>query len=161
MSQLKRSPGTIWHYLTIVLGAVPALILCAPAGIAMWFGVILVIGGVVSLDLALVPFGLLIFMWGGSGIYGVTALWSVGLGYDSEWVESGLLVGTLAILPVTSTVLVQRLAPGVLGPDWIWALVVTLPPIIAIGWLIVFALRPRPENDPSGGPTRFVGRQST
>ncbi len=131
----------IWRPVTIVFGALPATWLCLWVMVGMGYGLVLIVEGVASFDIEMLAGGFIMLWWGSLGIYGTISLWAVGLGFTGTRWRLGLLLGTIAILPL----LIAGLFAGALG----WSSIpVVLPPIVACFWLMELHSRPnRPDSD--------------
>lgn len=113
--------------LIIVCGALPVLPLAAFAGFV-------ILGGA-----ELIPKkpaeGLFLLTWGVAGVYGAVSLWLSAFRWINLAVVIGLIVGCIAIIPVTYAALLAG------SPDeWLWICAVG-PPTTAIAILIEVSRR--------------------
>ena len=103
----KRYKAVIRSALILFFGALPASILSLYAGL----GVVFAVGGVASGELGALFLGL----WGAAGIYGAIALWVAAFGSMTRFVYVGLLLGTIAIVPIIQIVQYRPAAEGFLN----------------------------------------------
>ncbi len=116
--------------LTIMFGAIPATMFC-------WWALIAIVAGVTQI---LSIGGALLVLFGSAGLYGTFSLWLVAFGRESKSVIAGLLVGSVAMVPLL-------LIPSSIIPAselWNGRLLTTVleasPVIVAVAWLIYFFL---------------------
>ena len=118
-----------WRPLTVVFGALPATVLSFWAALGMAYGVATAFAGLFSADIQVFAFGVLMFSWGGLGLYGTLSLWAVGLGLTHNRWHRGLKGGTIAILPFV-------LGYALTGAFDLSALTVFPPFVVACVWLV-------------------------
>lgn len=116
--------------LTIVFGAIPATMFC-------WWALIAIVAGVSQI---LSVGGALLVLFGSAGLYGTFSLWLVAFGRETKCVIVGLLVGSVAMVPLL-------LVPSSIIPSsdlWNGRFLTTVleasPVIVAVAWLIYFFL---------------------
>ena len=128
MSLTQRSPVIFWRPLTIVFGALPATWLGIFAAMGVWLGVITFIANVTSGDLMGTGGAVLISVWSTLGLYGVIALWAVGLGFVNTFSMLGLVAGLLAAFPFVMFIVLT-------GDMGLSEITVLLPTIVGSAWL--------------------------
>ncbi len=122
MSQLAR-------LLTIVVGAVPALILGLYSVFVGLFGILGLISGAVDFDLPTLIVGLLLSVWQFLALWGVYALWAVVIGPSrlSKSTLLGLVAGCISIVGVYLIALSKVSLDGGASLDpsvtWVWVFV--------------------------------------
>ena len=133
--------------LTLLVGAFPATYLSLIAGLGIYIGVLAVVDGEIS--------GLVLVAWGGAGIYGTLSLWAVAFGFVRPWSVAGLVVGTIALLPIAGTLGIHELRYLILWSDpveFLSTLSTTGPIVVAVSWLGVLVARSfRQPRSPSTG----------
>ena len=78
-------------------------------------------------------------VWGLAGFYGTLSLWAVALGFVRAWSVTGLLVGTLAMLPMAGPYLTADMGRKLgSNPD---ALLYVGPVLVALAWLCSLTVR--------------------
>ncbi len=121
---------------TILFGALPATYLCLlPAALIIKSTQLLFDGGILP--------GLLGLLYGFAALYGAVSLWLVPFTVRNSIVITGLVVGMLAISPMSYAAIFK---PHLYDrEDWFYTLATVLPFIVALAWLAYFAI-----NRPGG-----------
>ncbi len=131
MKIIKALLAIVVGALTILAGAVPATYLCLMAYVVLVLGY----GAVLSGD----ALGLVLILWALAGFYGTLSLWAVGFGFVRPWSVTGLILGTVALLPMGGPVLTGTESRGLDGnPD---EMMFVTPILVAVAWLIVLMVR--------------------
>ena len=142
MKVLKLILFFLGRALTVLVGAVPATYLCITAFMGAVIGFVTMLGGE--------PAGFLFLLWALAGFYGTLSLWAVGFGFVRGWSIAGLVVGTIALLPIAVLFLTDETSSG-LREDPEGILFVS-PVVVALAWLVVLAARGFLQPTRSGGP---------
>ncbi len=156
----ESSSASIRSLVTMVFGALPATLLSIPATLGVVVGLYFMFGGLVAVEIESLIIGAVMFVWGGLGLYGMLSLWAVSTcPAPPRWVKAGLAMGTIAIIPVWPLFVAEGF--DVRSADILGAMLLALPPVVALGWLIEFARRPSfyDEEDrfwPQAGKTEGV-----
>ncbi len=124
----RRSPGAIWHILTVVFGALPATWLGVFAAMGVWYGGYALVVSIGSVNLLDILGSLLIVVWSLLGLYGALGLWAVGIGFVNRFWMLGIVAGLIAAFPF----IMFMLLTGALG---LGEVLVLPPTIVGSAWL--------------------------
>lgn len=142
MKVLKLILFFLGRALTVLVGAIPATYLCVTASLGALIGFATMLGGE--------PAGFLFLLWALAGFYGTLSLWAVGFGFVRGWSIAGLVVGTIALLPIAGLFLTDETSEGLHeDPEGILFL---SPIVVALSWLVVLIARGVLQPTSSGGP---------
>ena len=116
----------IWSRIaTIVFGALPATWLCFWAACGMALGAAAMLVDAIG--------GIFLIIWGLAVMYGTVALWGLGLGLARTDRTKRLIVGAIAILPMTIGVDPLNLEPRDFLNPFVFSAI--LPLVVTVLWL--------------------------